>query len=247
MFTIFTTFLPSIHISKKRQLTSLAIAFLATFTGNSLAISQSHPSDEPVANGVYLYGESLRPNAIGKEYIVFEKNGNKTIGAFYLPRSEFSCFHGQFKASRLNVTLFDPFDRRKYNFSLALVPDGLTASQQPILGQPTYQPLSKISTNDRQILAACKQQLQTSKWQKGESIRTFTLVIALGYFKITALILTPIATGNLQIYFDLYLDGFSKWVCGNHHGLDRRRHPLRGGVLCLLWENAPSIQHHQGW
>lgn len=149
----------------------MAISVVATLTSNlpeisttaALTIEQSRVGADAVANGIHLYGESRRPNVIGKEYIIFEKNGSKTIGAFYLPHSEFSCFYGQFKASRLNVTLFDPFDRRKYTFSLALAPDGLTASQQPMLGQPTYQPLSTISPNDRQILTACKQQLQKSK------------------------------------------------------------------------------------
>jgi hypothetical protein len=165
MLKIFSTFLPSVHTPKNRWLTSIAIAVFTTFIGNILAISasddlaQSRTIDAPIANGVHLYGESLRPNVVGKEYIIFEKNGSKTIGAFYLPRSEFSCFKGEFNNARLNVTLFDPFDRRKYIFSLALAPDGLTASKQPMLGQPTYQPLSKISPNDRQILAACKQQL----------------------------------------------------------------------------------------
>lgn len=169
MLKIFSTFLPSIRTSKNRYLTSIAIAVFATFTGNLLAssasdeLAQHRAIDAPIANGVHLYGESPRPDVVGKEYIIFEKNGNKTVGAFYLPRSEFSCFQGQFKDARLNVTLFDPFDRRKYLFSLTLAPDGLTASKQPMLGQPTYQPLSKISTNDRRILAACKQQLQKSK------------------------------------------------------------------------------------
>jgi hypothetical protein len=166
MLKIFSALLPSIYIPKNRWLTSVTIAVFAIFTGNLLAsfdtddLAQSRAIDSPIANGVHLYGESPRPNVVGKEYIIFEKNGNKTVGAFYLPRSEFSCFKGQFKDARLNVTLFDPFDRRKYIFSLALAPDGLTASKQPMMGQPTYQPLSKISTNDRRILAACKQQLQ---------------------------------------------------------------------------------------
>lgn len=168
MLKIFSALLPSIRTPKNRWLNSIAVAIFATFTGNVLAISasperafvQSRTIDAPIANGVHLYGESPRPNVIGKEYIIFEKNGNQTVGAFYFPRSEFSCFKGQFKDARLNVTLFDPFDRRKYLFSLALAPDGLTASKQPMLGQPTYQPLSKISPNDRRILAACKQQLQ---------------------------------------------------------------------------------------
>ncbi|WP_310487818.1 hypothetical protein [Chamaesiphon sp. VAR_69_metabat_338] len=171
MLKIFSTVLLSIRAHQTRWLTSLAIAVFATLPGTLLAtcasteraLAQSRGSDVPIANGIHLYGESPRPNVVGKEYIIFEKNGTKTIGAFYLPRSEFSCFKGQLKDARLNVTLFDPFDRRKYVFSLALAPDGLTASKQPMLGQPTYQPLSKISPNDRQILTACKQQLQKSK------------------------------------------------------------------------------------
>jgi hypothetical protein len=168
MLKIFSALLPSIRTPKNRWLTSIAIVVFATFTGNFLttpgseerAGAQSRMSETPITNGVHLYGESPRSDVVGKEYIIFEKNGSKTIGAFYLPRSEFSCFKGQFKDTRLNVTLFDPFDRRKYIFSLALAPDGLTASKQPMLGQPTYQPLSEISPNDRRILAACKQQLQ---------------------------------------------------------------------------------------
>jgi hypothetical protein len=180
MLTISTTYLPSIHTHQNRWLTSLKIALVATLAGNplaisalakDLAISQSRVNVDSVANGVHLYGESLRPNVIGKEYIIFEKNGSKAIGAFYLPRSEFSCFYGQFKDARLNVTLFDPFDHRKYTFFLVLAADGLTASKQPMLGQPTYQPLSKISTNDRRILAACKQQLQKSKNQNDKRVK----------------------------------------------------------------------------
>jgi hypothetical protein len=112
-----------------------------------------------LANGVYLYGETARPNVVGKEYIVFETIGTKARGAFYLPRSEFSCFYGQLKGARLNVTVIDPFDRQKYSFSLTVNSNGLNASKQPKSGQATYQPLDKISSNDLRILAACKSQL----------------------------------------------------------------------------------------
>lgn len=166
MLKILSALLPSSYIPKSRWITSVTIVVFATFTGSLLAssasgdLAQSRAIDSPIGNGIHLYGESPRPNVVGKEYIIFEKSRNQTVGAFYLPRSEFSCFKGQFKDARLNVTLFDPFDRRKYIFSLALAPDGMTASKQPMMGQPTYQPLSKISANDRRILAACKQQLQ---------------------------------------------------------------------------------------
>jgi hypothetical protein len=149
--------------SRKRWLTSLVIAVLTTLNAHitGLAGQPSRLSVSSITNGIHLYGESNRPDVVGKEYIIFETIGNKTIGAFYLPQSEFSCFYGQFTGSRLNVTLIDPFDRQKYKFTLALNPHGLTASKQPMMGEPTYQPLDKISNNDRRILATCKLQLQT--------------------------------------------------------------------------------------
>ena len=158
---VIATLLQSIFSSKKRWLTSAAVAVVATFAGNTTALGESlnRSSIAPTANGVYLYGESEQPDVVGKEYIVFETIGNKTIGAFYLPQSEFSCFYGQFKGARMNVTLIDVFDRQKYNFKLALNSNGLTASKQPMMGAPTYQPLGKISDNDRRILNTCKLQL----------------------------------------------------------------------------------------
>ncbi len=161
---VFTKLLHSIHRGKKRWLTSLAIAILALVVGNSTAFAdRSFGSDTPssrISGGVYLYGETDRPEVIGKEYIVFEVVGNRTIGAFYLPQSEFSCFYGQFKGSKLNITLIDSYDRQKYNYSLILDRRGLTASKQPMMGTPSYLPLGKISANDRRILDACKIQMQ---------------------------------------------------------------------------------------
>jgi hypothetical protein len=163
---IFNTLLQSIHNSKS-CFTSIAIAALVTLashpaTANTTAMVDKSPqmSVTPTANGVHLYGESDRPDVIGKEYMVFETIGNKTIGAFYLPRSEFHCFYGQFKGSRLNITLIDAFDLQKYKFTLALNANGLTASKQPMMSEPTYQPLDKVSNNDLQILNTCKLQLQ---------------------------------------------------------------------------------------
>ena len=159
---LLTTLLKSIRSSRNRWLIGGAIAVLAIIVGDNttaLADIPSRLSGTPATGGVYLYGESDRPEVIGKEYIIFERIGNKTVGAFYLPRSEFNCFKGQFQGSRLNVTLIDAFDRQKYNFSLNLNPRGLTASKLPVMGEPTYQPLGKISDNDRRILRACKLEL----------------------------------------------------------------------------------------
>ena len=158
---LLTTLVKSIH-HQQSWLVSSTIALLVTIISHSsvaLAEQPSRLSGTPTTNGVYLYGESDRPEIIGKEYIIFERIGNKTIGAFYLPQSEFNCFQGRFQGARLDVTLFDALDRQKYKFSLNLNPRGLTASKQPVMGEPTYQPLGQISQNDRRILSACKLQL----------------------------------------------------------------------------------------
>lgn len=167
---IVKTLLQSIHNNKNRWFGSMAIAILVTLASQTrvsadttaMVDSSSQVSVTPTTNGVYLYGESDRPDVVGKEYMVFETIGNQTIGAFYLPRSEFNCFYGQFTGSRMKVTLIDAFDLQKYKFTISLHPKGLTASKQPMIGEPTYQPLDKISNNDLQILKTCKLQLQKS-------------------------------------------------------------------------------------
>jgi hypothetical protein len=158
------TLLQSVCHSQKSWLVRVAIATLTVVAYSTTLQVLSQPRARsianPTANGVYLYGESDRPNVVGKEYIIFETSRKKTIGAFYLPRSEFNCFYGQFKGTALKVTLIDPFTKQRSNFTLALDRyNGFNASTKPILGKPAYQLLSKISNNDRRILAACKQQL----------------------------------------------------------------------------------------
>jgi hypothetical protein len=151
----------SIHRCKKFWLTRIAIALVVIIPSHPTALAQTNQlSANSIANGVYLYGESTRPDVLGKEYMIFETTRDRAIGAFYLPRSEFSCFYGQFKGARLNLTIIDPFDGQKSKATLTYNRRGLSASKQPLTGQPNYQPLSKISQNDRRILGICKQQLK---------------------------------------------------------------------------------------
>ena len=166
---ILLTLLKSIVRDRNHWLIGSVMAASATVISQTIAIgnpivpanNSSQLSVTPTANGVYLYGESVLPDIVGKEYIIFETIGRKTIGAFYLPRSEFSCFYGKFTGTRLNVTLIDPFDLKQYKFALTLGANALTASKQPMMGEPSFKPLPKISNNDRYILNSCKQQLKT--------------------------------------------------------------------------------------
>jgi hypothetical protein len=150
-------------LNSQKWLISTTIAILETLTSNIISLASKLPpiaTMDGLADGASVYGESPLPDVVGKEYLVFEKLGNKTIGAFYLPRSEFSCFYGNFKGSELNLTLIDGYDGKQYNYALALNSGRLTAKDSPMMGTPTYQPLVKLSNNDRRILGICKVQLR---------------------------------------------------------------------------------------
>jgi hypothetical protein len=95
---IVNTLLQSIRNGKNCWFTSLTLAALIILISQKTAVADSTAmvasstqlSVPPTANGVYLYGESDRPDVVGKEYMVFETIGIKTIGAFYLPRYAFA-------------------------------------------------------------------------------------------------------------------------------------------------------------
>jgi hypothetical protein len=144
------------------NLISIFVFSLLTASSAIYLSPQPTPASIPdrLADGVYLFGESVEPSITGKEYIIFETRQGKTVGAFYLPRSEFSCFSGKIEDGKLNVRLVDTYDRQVYNYSLALNPNGLTASKQPLMGSPSYYPLEKVSQNDLHMLNACKLELK---------------------------------------------------------------------------------------
>ena len=102
-------------------------------------------------DGIYLYGESPKPDEIKKEYFVFEVRRGKVIGAFYLPRSAFYCFYGTLELTQLNLTVVDSFDGTTSPYSVNL--------QQ-------YHRIPTVSDNDRRILGICKAAHQDEVWAK---------------------------------------------------------------------------------
>jgi hypothetical protein len=129
----------------------------------------------PEKEGVYLFGHSPEPDQIGQEYIVFEMRQGKVTGAFYLPQSEFSCFQGSLSAGKLDLTIANDSNSDAYSDSIADAqnsPQVATASN-PQLGDEfgqmsssysvalqNYHQIASISPNDKQILAACKNNYQ---------------------------------------------------------------------------------------
>jgi hypothetical protein len=131
------------------------------------------PAD--LKNGVYLYGQSAKPEEIGKEYVVFEVRNGRVIGAVYMPRSEFNCFHGTLQAQRLNVTMVDPMietadstpPEKQPSLRVAAVGDYQGIDQVSVPYSVTlqnYRQIANVTDNDQRILGMCKADYQEQVW-----------------------------------------------------------------------------------
>ncbi|HEY9801781.1 MAG TPA: hypothetical protein V6D25_15595 [Leptolyngbyaceae cyanobacterium] len=116
----------------------------------------------PKRDGVYLFGQSPKPNQVGQGYVLFHKQQGKLVGALYMPNSEFSCFQGTIdKSGELAMTVTGTPDA-------GASPDVATASTIPQLDDDEpmtyaytvalqdYHPIKTISANDRRILQMCR-------------------------------------------------------------------------------------------
>ena len=128
----------------------------------------------PEVNGIYLYGQSPEPEQIGQEYMVFEVRQGKVIGAFYLPYSEFSCFHGNLQSGKLALMVANGPAAAPYPESVAgqNSQQVATASNTHIgnnykplaysysVALQNYHQLPSVSANDQRILKTCKNNYQ---------------------------------------------------------------------------------------
>jgi hypothetical protein len=116
------------------------------------------PQFFPLKDGIYLYGQSPQREQLGQEYLVFKVNAGKVTGAFYQPRSEYSCFSGELTASQLSLSIRDPYDNSASPYAIALTPQEPVAGNAQNLGNMTldgYYALGKLSANDQRILKDC--------------------------------------------------------------------------------------------
>lgn len=128
------------------------------FASLEVSLAQAKNPNSLISDGTYLYGQSSIPEQIGKEYLVFNVNKGKVIGAIYMPQSEFNCFFGSFNSQQMNVSIVNPYDNALYPHSIALQsqsPVATTDRASGFVGLQGYQPVSTISNNDRNILAIC--------------------------------------------------------------------------------------------
>ncbi len=109
--------------------------------------------------GLHLYGQVPEPGVLGREYLVLQVEGDRAIGAVYLPRSEFSCFSGVVGPRQLELTIDDDYTRDSYPYAIALVPvSPLASSGAPTIGVGLqgYHRLDAPSVGDLSILNSCR-------------------------------------------------------------------------------------------
>ncbi|MBM0745048.1 hypothetical protein JOY44_26380 (plasmid) [Phormidium sp. CLA17] len=99
-------------------------------------------NNSALPNGVYLYSNTPQPDQLLNNYVLFQHQNGKVVGAFYSPRSEFSCFVGEIQGSRLDVEATMNGDSRPVEADTSLV--GLHS-------------ISTFSANDQRILSMCQQ------------------------------------------------------------------------------------------
>lgn len=119
---------------------------------------------QPLANGVYLYGQSREAEQLGSAYMVFEVRDREIIGAFYMPYSSFDCFNGAIEANRLALNVIDSYEQASYPYEIGLEQSDAVAT----VGNTTITPvqiegfhrIDSVSENDQRILASCQANLQ---------------------------------------------------------------------------------------
>lgn len=126
-------------------------------------------NSSPMANGIYLYGQSTQPNQIGKAYFVFEVRQGNVVGALFMPRSSFDCAYGTFQPDRVALTVVGSYDKSENPYAIALERSASVATRgNPAFKQVSlegFEPLATLSENDRRILNVCKQNYQQRVWK----------------------------------------------------------------------------------
>jgi hypothetical protein len=127
--------------------------------------AKAEPRPASLPDGIYLYGQSQKPDEIGKGYFVFESKKGHVVGALYMPNSSFDCAAGSFKDDKLALDVTNSYDHTTNAFNIDLERTATVAFStvnSPVreVGLEGFHKLSTISENDRRILNVCKTDLQ---------------------------------------------------------------------------------------
>jgi hypothetical protein len=142
---------------------------ITTLSTNTRKIGKKEKVEFPEKDGIYLYGQSATPNQLGQGYILFQKQQSKIIGALYMPQSEFSCFQGTLaKSGELAMTVkSSPGEVGAIEVSttstIPKISDDESTTYAHSLTLQDYHQLNSLSSNDREMLQMCKQEIGNIK------------------------------------------------------------------------------------
>lgn len=134
-----------------------------TQANETVALQQMPNIDSALPEGTYLYGESSKAEQVGKQYVLFQVQRGKVMGAVYMPASEFSCFSGTIDNNKLSMTVKDPYEQTTYAYSIPVerinqqvATVGGRLPKNNVVGLEGFQRINKISANDQRILRSCR-------------------------------------------------------------------------------------------
>lgn len=142
-------------------LLTLGLATVGSMTLPAYSFEAANEAERTqMADGTYLYGQSVEPGKLGSEYLVFEVNQGQVIGGFYMPSSSFDCFYGSVEADKLALTVIDSYEQTAHPYAVALEAEGDVA----LAGDETIAPVSlagyhrieNLSDVDQQVLDTCR-------------------------------------------------------------------------------------------
>ena len=145
----------------KTSLLALAAFSLALPTAGYAQQTRNASSRAVLEDGTYLFGQSAEPDVIGSAYAVLSVQNNRTVGAFYMPRSSYDCFSGELSPTQLSVNIVDSYSQAVYPYAVALdTTDTLVAGEGA--GAYTlegFHRINNLSEKDLEILSVCEANL----------------------------------------------------------------------------------------
>lgn len=165
--------LSALHFNWLKAATRLSSVIIGTsLTVGAVAVGMMSANAAPekpstqatsLPDGVYLYGQSVKPDEIGQGYFVFESKQGQVVGALYYPQSSFDCAAGSFKHDQLALNVTNSYDGVANPFEIALDRTSTVASNgEPTLGVGLqgFHKLDKVTENDLRMLNVCKTDMQ---------------------------------------------------------------------------------------
>lgn len=142
-----------------------AIQLAQTPLSTSVSITPATPTEPTVstvsgalADGIYFFGASPERDQLDTEYIVFKVDQDQVVGAFYLPSSNFDCFHGEVEADVMALQITNSYDQAVHSYDIAMesVPSTVAGAGAGAFGPAGFYAMGQLSELEHGLLSTCQ-------------------------------------------------------------------------------------------